>query len=116
MKFNASLLRHLACTLIKLKLTVPYYNKVVDPRTSKPIFDLITSPWVQSFIQRSRIVRRTQRGKRMVSAAKQEQIEREVAFHLGQLARDFCSNSISENDTYNADVTQFCIIWMTIEH
>lgn len=58
-------------------------------------------------MQRSRTITRAECRKLMVSAATQDKIELEVAFHPGQLTSDFCSNQISENDLYNADKTNF---------
>lgn len=72
-----------------------YYSGMVDSRNKKPIRDLIATRWIQSFMQRSNnIESRAQCGKIMVSPAKPEQIEREMAFHLDHLAGEFCTNTL----------------------
>ena len=45
----------------------------------------------------------------MVCPEKQAQIERDVAFHLGTLSRQFASGVLDENDIGNADETHFLI-------
>lgn len=49
---------------------------------------MVTYRWIQYFIERQRIVSRSKTGNVMVTPEKQSYIEREVAFHLGVVARD----------------------------
>lgn len=60
-----------------------------------------------NFMQANNIVSRPTTGKLSVSFAEEELIEREVAFHLGRLQRDFSSGLLSENRVYNDDETLF---------
>eukprot|EP00737_Agarophyton_chilense_P004270 gb/GEZJ01005293.1/.p1 GENE.gb/GEZJ01005293.1/~~gb/GEZJ01005293.1/.p1 ORF type:complete len:127 (+),score=14.15 gb/GEZJ01005293.1/:844-1224(+) len=60
-------------------------------------------------MERPNVVNRAQCGKLMVSPGKQEQIEREVTYYLGELARGFRSNRLREEDVLNADKTNFYI-------
>ena len=80
-----------------------------DTKSGRLIVDMITPWWVQSFMNRFRIVSRAQRGKLLVSPEKQAQIERDVAFHLGALSRQFASGVLDENNIGNADETHFPI-------
>ena len=60
-------------------------------------------------MQRNEIVCCSQCGKLIVSPAKRELIEREVAIHLGQISREFQSKTLNEDDVMNADETHFVI-------
>lgn len=60
-------------------------------------------------MNRNEIVTRKQAGKPTVSVEKQMMIEREVAFHLGKLKREFNKNLIVENNVDNADETHFLV-------
>lgn len=108
-KFNATLLRRLALRLITGSTSDAYYAHMTAPGTDQYISSYVTPRWVQHFMQRNGIVSRAQTGKLLVSPAKLEQIEREVAFHLGQVSREFRSGSLKEEDVFNADETHFVI-------
>lgn len=60
-------------------------------------------------MEHSNIVGRAQSGKLMLSPAKQEVIDKQVAYHLGVLSRLFTSGELSEDDVENADETHFVI-------
>ena len=63
----------------------------------KVILDVIHAGWVQRFMERYNIVSRRQFGKLMMSPAKQIIIEKQVAFHLGTICRDFeCNNQTKD--------------------
>lgn len=81
----------------------------VDPKDGKNIMEKLTMKWIYSFMERFNIVIRAVSGKGAVSPAKQEFIEKEVAFHLGVLKRGFDDNSIDENLVENIDETHFLI-------
>ena len=78
---------------------------IIQP--GKLIVDMTTPRWVQSFMNRFRIVSRAQTD--MVCLEKQAQIERDVAFHPGTLSRQFASGVLDENDIGNADEMHFDI-------
>lgn len=62
---------------------------------------------MQHFLASNRIVLRAQTGKLMVSPAKQEWIEKSVAFHMGVLKRGFECGELNEDCVENADETHF---------
>ena len=108
-KINTRLLQVMELRLIEHGTNEEYGLNVVDPRPRHPIKNHVTKRWIQHFMQSNNIASRSQTGKLMVSPAKQELIEREVAFHLGSLKRDFDVGVLNEADIYNADETHFCI-------
>ncbi|KAK1948488.1 hypothetical protein P3T76_000777 [Phytophthora citrophthora] len=55
------------------------------------------------------IVIRTQTGKKQLSKAKILHIEKQVAFHLGELQRGFAGGSLDENAIENIDGTHFVV-------
>ena len=73
------------------------------------ILNQITATWVQAFMDRNNIIGRAQTGKLMVSAAKKEFIERCVAYHLGQMKKQFESGELEEDTIENMDETHFII-------
>lgn len=108
-KFNGGLLRQLVLHIVEGSYNNLFGKNARDPKSGQLVATHITSRWTQTFMQRNNIVSRNQAGKLSVSPAKQEVIEREVAFHLGQLRRDFQSGSIHEENVFNADETHFKI-------
>lgn len=106
-KFNAGLFRELVLNIISESDSLLFGSTAKDPKSGKLVSTHITTRWVQSFMQRNNIVARTQSGKLSVSPQKEELIEREVAFHLGQLSRDFSSGLLKEDNVFNADETHF---------
>ena len=109
LKFNGNLLRHLAMHLVHESSNMTYHKNMRDPKSEKLILEMITARWIQAFMSRYQIVSRAQTGKHMVSPEKRERIERDVAYHLGQIAREFRSRTIDENNICNADETHFLI-------
>ncbi|KAL0229044.1 hypothetical protein GEMRC1_013664 [Eukaryota sp. GEM-RC1] len=83
----------------------------VDPNDplEKRIIDKINIRWTQFMMECHNIVPRTQSGKLMVGPKKQQEIERAVAFHLGELKRGFDSEELSDNLMVNFDETHFII-------
>ena len=55
------------------------------------------------------IVHRAHTGNRMVSAAKQDHIEKKVAYHMGESRRGFESEDLNEYQLCNMDETHFVI-------
>lgn len=60
-------------------------------------------------MQNNNVVSGSQTGKMVVSPAKRELIEREVALHLGILGREFRSGVLNEDNGFNADETHLVI-------
>ena len=108
-KFNVRLLRQLALKIVADSTGDILSPTSTDPRSGRLIRTHINTRWIESFMQKNNIVCRMQVGKLSVSAAKQQLIDREVAFHLGGLCRDFNSGVLHEEDVYNADETHFKI-------
>ena len=107
-KFNISLLQTLAVDLIKSAETGSDHHISVRHK-GKSILNVIKIRWAQRFMQKNSIVSRCQSGKLMVSPEKREQIENEVAFHLGTLKRGFELGTIDEDFIENADETHFLV-------
>ena len=55
------------------------------------------------------IVHRAQTGKLMVSATKQDLIEKTIAYHMGKLRHGFRSGDLNEDLLCNIDETHFVI-------
>lgn len=83
----------------------PYHRSVVHK--GKHLSDKISIRWVQHFMRAQQIVLRTQTGKLLVSPTKQLQIEKSVAYHLGELMLGFESGLLNEDRIENADETHF---------
>lgn len=62
---------------------------------------------MERFMGVTSIVTRVQTDKFMLSAAKQQLIEREVAFYLGALKQEFSDGLLNECNVLKADETQF---------
>lgn len=109
LRFDSRLLRQLALDTIAYSDDPSCNGTTIDPQTGISIKELIRPMWITRFMQSCNIVCRTQTGKLMVSPAKRELIDRQVAFHLGQLSRDLRSGSLREEDIYNSDETHFVV-------
>ncbi|ORY38863.1 hypothetical protein BCR33DRAFT_768996 [Rhizoclosmatium globosum] len=93
-KFDLNLLRTLAMSLVSRGLEYgPDYEMLLGKDSvdidGKKHIDKLTYLWIQNFMERNNIVTRRQTGKLSVSPEKQEAIEQSVAYHMGQLKRDF---------------------------
>lgn len=69
--------------------------------------------WVPTFAERHRIVSRSLTGN-LRSPEKKLFIEKEVEFHLGEMARQLWSVMIDENDIENADETHLPSTWTMV--
>ena len=108
-KFNMCTLRHLAIVLINDSISDAYHKNMKDAKSGTLIDAMVTSRWIQTFTNRHGIVSGELAGNHQLSAAKQLFFEKEVAFHLGTLKREFETGTIDENDVENADETHFMI-------
>lgn len=106
-KFDPALLLQLAKQLLRDSVE-PYNERSVDGKGAL-IIDKITPRWVQCFMEAHQIVLRTQTGKKQLSPAKLLHIEKEVAFHLGEVQRGFANGSLNENAIENIDETHFIV-------
>ena len=70
---------------------------------------MIPPRWIQTFMERNEIVSRSQTGKLMGFPEKQAFIEKEVAYYLGVVAREFCSGRLDEENVSNSGETHFVI-------
>ncbi|ETK84350.1 hypothetical protein L915_10678 [Phytophthora nicotianae] len=101
--FDASLLRQVAKRIL---------HDPQAPRADEDGAELstkITSRWVQTFLENNNIVLRAATGKRLVSPQKVEDIEKQVAYHLGKLMRGFESGLYDENAIENIDEIHFVV-------
>ena len=85
-KFSISTLKELGYHLLSTRTNDAYSMKMLDPRTEKPLHTKIYYRWIQSFMERFRIVSRARTGKHGYSPAKQLEIEMSVAVHLGTVS------------------------------
>ena len=72
-------------------------------------FSWIKPRFVQQSADKFGIHCRSQCGKKRLSPGKEIQLKREIAYHLGYLARKFRTKQRDENDVENADETHFVI-------
>lgn len=108
-KFNLRNLSALGKHVINTSENVHYSSFMIDACSGKPVIDMVTPRFVQSFADTFRIRSRAHRGKKKLSPAKELQIERDVARHLGILCRILRNKVVDENDIENADETHFMI-------
>lgn len=108
-RFDSRLLRQLALDILANSTNAECNNYTVDATSGLNIREHIKSAWVGRFMQINNVVVRAQTGKLLISPAKLEIIHRKVAYHLGELARDFRSGRLHEQDLFNADETH-CVI------
>jgi hypothetical protein len=66
-------------------------------------------------MEKNNVAGRAQTGKLMVCAERMEHIEKEIAYHLGVVAREFQSGALDEDMVENSEETHFVIIliWTT---
>ena len=108
-KFSISPLKELGYHLLSTSTNYAYSLNMLDPRTQKPLHTKIDYRWIQSFMERFRIVSRARTGKHDYSPAKQLEIEMNVAVHLGTVSGLFYSGYMDEDSVENADETHFMI-------
>lgn len=106
-KFNISSLHSLTLRILSTSENPEYSANMIDPLSDKRLLDKVNQRWVQSFMERFRIVSRAHTGKYKLSPAKELQLEVEVAKHLGEMQRMLSDGSVDENDLGNADETHF---------
>ena len=110
-KFSNDLLRLLAMSILEESEHEVFNTNYIDPldKSQTNIGSKITYGWVSLFMERFDIVIRKQAGKLMVSDEKQLSIEKNVAYHLGQIKRDFDNGILDENMVENSDETHFVV-------
>ena len=110
-KFSYDLLRLLAQGILDESKHDTFNTKYIDPKDKKQqtLGTKITRAWVTIFTQWFDIVQRKQSGKLLVSNEKQLSIEKNVAYHLQQVKRDFDDGILDENMVENSDETHFAI-------
>lgn len=90
--------------------TLKFQSRLPDANDAgKPLVSLINSGWVQRFGERYKIVPRRQRGKLMISTAKQLDIEKRVAFQFGEVWREFGKGMLNEDLVETIDETHFVV-------
>jgi hypothetical protein len=78
-------------------------------KKQKNIMALIDSGFVQGFVTHYNLSYRTPAGKMMVSPEKKQLLEKELAYHLGQLKAGFENGEFDPNNCYNVDETHFIL-------
>ena len=109
LKFNANILKTLARRILLDDHNAFGLSLTLCRNDRMDLSCEITKRWVQSFMERFNIVARRQCGKLMISPVKQEQMEREVAFHLGVVSRAFSNEELDEDKVEDVDETNFVI-------
>lgn len=96
LKFSPAILQHVAIHLMTNADVSSEYH-ISKTNRGGPIKTNVTIKWVQYFMVWRSIDSRAQTGKLMTSPGKTLLIENEVAFHHGQLKRDFEFKDFSED-------------------
>ena len=86
-----------------------YSSSLMDQRSGKRQYDKVDARWIQSFVQRFRIVQRAQCGKLKLSREKILHLGKETARHLRILKKALQSGEVDETDLSNADETHFVV-------
>jgi hypothetical protein len=94
-KFNLKLLVCLAKDIL-VEMNHPDFPPYLHHKGTT-IIDRINIRWIQHFQTVNNIVDRAQTGKLMLSPTRQQHIDKQIAFHLGQLAREFRAGTLDEN-------------------
>ena len=108
-KFNLQNWRALGVHIVEQSCKSSYSRNFVDPRTELPILMSISACWIQSFTGRFRIMTRSHTDNLLTSPAREGFIEKNVAFHLGNLCSQITSCQLHKHDIGNADETHFKI-------
>lgn len=106
-KFSAKLLKYLAVDLLETSQHSEFCATFSPSGVA--ISQKINDRWIRRFMDNRNIVGRAQKGKLMVSAERQQHIDKEIAFHLGVVLRDFKSGVLDEDVVENVDETHFVI-------
>lgn len=108
LKFSSKLLKIVAIDILR-NSTSEFHANYIEPRTGKPLENCITPRWIQLFQEHHNIVIRSQTGKLMTSPINQLLMEKHVAYHLGQVAREFQAGTLNEDLVENLDETHFIV-------
>ena len=107
LKFNKALLGKLAQDII-LRSENETFHRSTRNKKGKRIIEVVEKQhFIDQFCVKNRIVIRKQTGKLQLSNEKEVYIAKTVAYHLGQLKRDFDSGKLDENYVENMDETHF---------
>ena len=108
MKFSPRLLLELAITIL-VDPTSPYTALSRDPKDNVLLLEKLTHYWIQQFMHTQNIVLLSQTGRLTCSPEKEQEIEMQVAYHLGVLNRGFQDGTFDENLMENIDETHFVV-------
>ena len=106
LRFNTNILQTIARQLIAEAPADSGFHRTVKS-DGEYITKRITPRWAQHFMENHNIVVKRVGGKLRPSDDKLARIEKEVAFHLGQMKRGFESRLYDEDCIENADETHF---------
>ncbi|KAI9921915.1 hypothetical protein PsorP6_001955 [Peronosclerospora sorghi] len=117
-KLSPSLLRTIALAIIEgsEEWAAEYGSGYVNLSDNIPVKEKIKTRWVQLFMNSNNIVIRMQTGKLSFSPEKELQIEKTVAFYVGELHRGFTAGILDENLIRNMDETHFVTNLVTGAH
>ena len=93
-KFNIRTLRHFAIVLINESTSDTYHDNMKDAKYGKLMDAMVTRRWIQTSTNRHGFVSRALTENHQMSAARQLFTDKEVAFHLGTLKREFETGAI----------------------
>jgi hypothetical protein len=108
-KFSPKMLLVLSKDIMQKSTDPVFTHGYVSDAKAVSVIDRIDFRWIQRFMEKYNIVGRAQTGKFMVCAERMEHIEKEIAYHLVVVAREFQSDALDENLFENADETHFVI-------
>lgn len=108
-KFNFPNLVALGTHVVFNSNSSHFSANMIDENSGNRLLDMISLRFVQYFADARRIRSRAQTGKKRLSPAKEIELEKDVAYHLGQVYRMFRDKVVDENDAEIADETHFVI-------
>lgn len=102
---NTALLLQTAVSIVQM----PTFLLHVHPGSVLPHIPYVNAGWTQTFRDANNIVVHAQSVKLILSPRKQEMINRDVAYYLGQMKQDYDVGALSEEFLFNADEMHFKI-------
>ena len=107
-KFSPRLLIELAITILVDPASL-YTALSRDPKDNVLLLEKLTHCWIQQFMHIQNIVFLSQTSRLTCSPEKKQEIEMQVAYHLGVLNRGFQDGTFDENLMENIDKTHFVV-------
>ena len=85
----------------------PFPAQMICPQNNQPLMDQIDKHFIERYCYTSMFVQRINNGNKKRSLKFTDQLEKSIAFHLGQIACSFSNGEINEDEFENMDGTHF---------